>query len=208
MVARVGVLASGSGSNLQALLDADLGDARIEVVLVNVPGARALERARSAGVPAVLVDHTHFPTRADFDAALLQALAPFALDWIVLAGFMRIITPVVLRAYPDRIVNIHPALLPSFPGIHAQAQALAAGVKVAGCTVHLVDEGTDTGPILAQAVVPVLDDDDEVRLSKRILEQEHALYPRAVRALCEGRLRFDATGPKRRAFLEGFGGTT
>lgn len=205
MVAAVGVLASGSGSNLQALIDAELGPARIAVVICNVPGAKALARAEAAGIPSVVIDHRAFKDRGAFDLALVETLRARGVEWVVLAGFMRIVTPVVLDAFTDRVVNIHPALLPSFPGVHAQKQALLAGVKLSGCTVHLVDEGTDTGPILAQSAVPVLPDDDEARLSGRILAEEHRLYPRCVRALAEGRLRIarDASG-KKRAHLEGF----
>lgn len=205
VVAAVGVLASGSGSNLQALIDADLGPARIAVVICNVPGARAIARAEAAGIPAVLIDHRTFADRRAFDLAIVEALRAHGVEWVVLAGFMRIVTSVVLEAFADRVVNIHPALLPSFPGVHAQKQALRAGVKLSGCTVHLVDEGTDTGPILAQSAVPILPDDDEARLSGRILSEEHRLYPRCVRALAEGRLRVarDDAG-KKRAHLEGF----
>lgn len=184
----VGVLASGSGSNLQALLDGDLGPARVVVAIVNRPGARALQRARAAGIDAVLIDHRQFESRRAFDAAVVTALFDRGVRWVVLAGFMRIVSDVVLSAFPNRVINIHPSLLPSFPGINAQTQALRAGVKVAGCTVHLVDSGLDSGPILAQAAVPVLPDDDIERLSQRILQQEHRVLPAVVRAVAEGRL--------------------
>lgn len=183
----LGVLASGNGSNLQALLDAELG-APVRVVVCNKPGARALERARSAGVEGVLLDHTLFADRDAFDRALADALTARGVTWVVLAGFMRIIGPAMLAAYPQRIVNVHPSLLPSFPGLHAQRQALAAGARISGCTVHLVDAGMDTGPILAQAAVPVRADDDEVKLSRRILVREHQLLPAVVRALLRGDL--------------------
>lgn len=197
---RIGVLASGNGSNLQALLDADLGRARVEVVIVNRPGARALERARAAHVEALLIDHQTFDDRRAFDAEVVRVLKERRIEWVVLAGFMRVVTNVMLASFPDRIVNIHPSLLPAFPGIDAQAQALESGVKVAGCTVHLVDEGVDSGPILAQAVVPVLPDDNLERLSQRILQQEHRLLPGVVRALAEGCL---ATGVGMRPYLAG-----
>jgi phosphoribosylglycinamide formyltransferase-1 len=192
---KIGVLASGSGSNLQALLDADLGPARVEVVVVNVAGAKALERARAAGVDAVFIDHRGHGSREAFDQAMVDVLRAHAVEWVVLAGFMRLVTPVFLGAFEDRVLNIHPALLPAFPGVKAQAQALAAGVKLTGCTVHLVDAGMDTGPILAQVAVPVLPGDDEAKLSQRILHQEHRVLPRVVRALAEGRLVKD--GPRR-----------
>ena len=200
----IGVLASGSGSNLQALIDAELSPAKIAVVIANVPGVRALDRARAAKVPAVLIDHKTFSERGAFDRALVATLREHGVEWVVLAGFMRIVTRELLDAFPDRVVNIHPALLPAFPGTHGQKQALDAGVKLSGCTVHLVDEGTDTGPILAQTAVPVLSDDDEARLSARILAEEHRLYPRVVRALAEGRLRIEKTAAgKRRAWIDG-----
>jgi phosphoribosylglycinamide formyltransferase-1 len=190
---KVGVLASGSGSNLQALIDAgtrgELGPGRISVVGVNVPNCGAVARAETAGIPHFVVDHKKFTTRLDFDRALIEALRIHQVDLVVLAGFMRLLTPELLAAYPQRIVNIHPALLPAFPGLHAQSQAFRAGVKLAGCTVHFVDEGTDSGPIIAQAAVPVLDDDDEERLRLRILAEEHHLLPAVVRAIAEGWVR-------------------
>jgi phosphoribosylglycinamide formyltransferase-1 len=187
----LGVLVSGSGTNLQAIVDA-VGagrlDARIAVVVSNVAGAGALERARRAGVEALVLDHRQYPDRRAFDAALAGALRARAVDVVVLAGFMRILTEVMLEAFPMRIVNVHPALLPAFPGVHAQRQALAYGVRVAGCTVHFVDGGTDTGPVIAQAAVPVLDGDDEAALTARILAQEHDLLPRVLQWIAEGRV--------------------
>jgi phosphoribosylglycinamide formyltransferase 1 len=190
---KIGVLASGSGTNLQAILDAEragtLGPARVAVVVVNVPGARALSRAEAAGVPAVLIDHTRFTTRAAFDAALLATLGEHGVELVALAGFMRLLTPSFLSAFPERVLNIHPSLLPAFPGLHAQRQALEYGARVSGCTVHLVDNGLDSGPILMQSTVAVRDDDDEAALTARILAEEHKLYPAAIRALAEGRVR-------------------
>lgn len=199
MSVRVAVLASGSGTNLQALIDAELGPAEITVVLANVPEAGALGRAERAAIPTELVDHRAVKPRAAFDAEIVRRLEAHRVDWVVLAGFMRVLTPVVLDAFPDRVVNIHPALLPAFPGIDGPGQALAAGVRIAGCTVHLVDAGVDSGPVLAQAAVPVYPDDTADRLKARILEQEHRLLPAVVRALAEGRLRRDG----HRAWLEG-----
>lgn len=193
-VVRVGVLASGNGSNLQALLHADLGPARIAVTIVNRPGAKARDRAHQAGVEALVIDHRSFSSRQDFDAAIVQALRRRDVTWVVLAGFMRIVSDVVLTAFPNRVVNIHPSLLPAFPGIDAQKQALKAGVKISGCTVHLVDSGLDSGPILAQTAVPVLPNDSVEDLSKRILRQEHQLLPQVVRALAEGNLRVGENG--------------
>ncbi|MBK9518892.1 MAG: phosphoribosylglycinamide formyltransferase [Anaeromyxobacter sp.] len=196
---RLGVLASGSGTNLQALLDACAGrriDAEVALVLSNVPGAGALARAAAAGVASDCLPSKGVADRAAYDAALVARLAGAGVDLVCLAGYMRLVTPTFLRAFGPsatsrgcpRVVNVHPALLPAFPGLHAQAQALAAGVKLAGCTVHFVDEGTDTGPVIAQAAVPVLDGDDEASLAARILVEEHRLYPAAVGWFAEGRL--------------------
>ena len=192
MSMNVGVLASGAGSNLQALLDAgarrDLEPARIVVVGANVPGCPALERATRAGVPSFSLDHRSFPSRADFDRALAARLKDAGVELVVLAGFMRLLTPEFLQSFPQRVINIHPALLPAFPGVNAQSQAFIHGVKIAGCTVHFVDEGTDSGPIIAQSAVPVLEDDDEHRLQSRILAEEHRLLPAVVQALAQGRI--------------------
>ncbi len=193
----LGVLVSGSGTNLQAILDAIAArelDARVALVVSNVPGAGALERARAAGVETLVVDHKAFADRRAFDAAVVDALRAREVDVVVLAGFMRLVTEVLLDAYPMRIVNVHPALLPAFPGIHAQRQALDYGVRVTGCTVHLVDKGTDTGPIIAQAAVPVLEGDDEEALRLRILAREHELLPRVLQWMAEGRVTVEAGG--------------
>jgi phosphoribosylglycinamide formyltransferase-1 len=197
-VITLGVLASGSGTNLQAILDAIAAgnlDARIAVVVSNVQGAGALDRARAAGVETVVVDHTRHADRRSFDAAVVDVLRARRVEWVVLAGFMRLLTEVLLDAFPMHVINIHPALLPSFPGVHAQRQALAYGVRVTGCTVHLVDRGTDTGPIVAQAAVPVRDDDDEEALRLRILAREHELLPRVLQWIAEGRLIVETGGP-------------
>jgi len=188
----VGVLASGGGTNLQALIAAtargELGPARIAAVGVNVPGCGALLRAEQAGIATFVLDHKTFASREGFDAALVETLHEHRVELVVLAGFMRLLTPGFLAAFPHRVVNIHPALLPAFPGTHAQKQALDYGVKVSGCTVHFVDSGTDTGPIIAQTAVPLLDGDDEASLAARILVEEHRLLPAVVRAIAEGRV--------------------
>ena len=192
----LGVLVSGSGTNLQAILDAIRErtlDARLAVVVSNVPEAKALDRARAANVETVVVDHRGFADRAAFDAAVVEVLRARGVELVVLAGFMRLLTPALLDAFPMRIVNVHPALLPAFPGIHGQRQALEYGVRVAGCTVHFVDRGTDTGPIIAQATVPVLDDDDEATLTARILAKEHELLPRVLQWVADGRVSVEAT---------------
>lgn len=197
---RIAVLASGRGSNLQALIDAEgRGDLGGSVVLVvtNVPGAPALDRARLAGIETALLDHRGRP-REQYDQDLAALLGAHRIDFVCLAGFMRILSPVFIRAFSGRILNIHPSLLPAFPGKNAQRQALEHGVRLSGATVHLVDEGLDSGPILLQEAVTVRDDDTADTLASRILETEHRIYPRAVRLLCEGHLRLDG----RRAILE------
>jgi phosphoribosylglycinamide formyltransferase-1 len=199
-VIALGVLVSGTGTNLQAILDA-IGsgklDARVAVVVSNVPGAGALQRARDAGVKTAVVDHTQYSDRRAFDAAVVEALRAHGVELVVLAGFMRLVTDVLLDAYPMRIVNVHPALLPAFPGLHAQKQAVDYGVRVSGVTVHLVDAGTDSGPIVAQTAVPVLDGDDEESLRVRILKEEHALLPRVLQWFAEGRVTVEPAPGKR-----------
>ncbi len=199
---RIGVLASGGGTNLQALLDACAAgriDGRVAVVVSNVPGAGALDRARRAGAATEVVPSKGVQDREAYDLGLVERLRAHEVDLVCLAGYMRFVTPAFLRAFAPseatrgcpRVMNIHPGLLPSFPGLHAQRQALAYGARLAGCTVHFVDEGTDTGPIIVQAVVPVLPEDDEAALSARILEQEHRIYPQAVRWFAQGRLSLE-----------------
>jgi phosphoribosylglycinamide formyltransferase 1 len=189
----VGVLISGRGSNLQALLDAaaagELGG-RVALVISNVAEAPGLDRARRAGVPTAVHDHRARP-RADHDRAMLADLRAHGVDLVCLAGYMRLLSPVLLDAYPQRVLNVHPSLLPAFPGLDAQRQAWEHGVKVSGATVHIVEAGLDTGPILAQEAVPVLESDTAEALSARILAAEHHLYPRAVRLLLEGRCRIE-----------------
>lgn len=194
---KVGVLASGRGSNLQALLDACADPAfpaEIALVLSNVPGALALERARAAGVPTVTVDHKAFADRASFDAAMDEHLRQAGIDIVCLAGFMRLLSPGFVRAWDGRMLNVHPSLLPSFKGLHTHAQALAAGVKLHGCTVHLVTPDLDAGPIVVQAAVPVLDGDTVETLAARVLEQEHRAYPLALSLLARGRVTVAGNG--------------
>ncbi|AUX48544.1 phosphoribosylglycinamide formyltransferase [Sorangium cellulosum] len=205
----LGVLISGRGSNLQAILDAIAAgrlDARVRLVLSNQPGVEGLARAERAGVPTLVLPHKGFADRHSFDAAAIDALREAGATWVVLAGFMRLLTSTFLDAFPHRVVNIHPSLLPAFPGVDAQQQALSHGVRITGCTVHLVDAGTDTGPILAQAAVPVLDGDDRDALAARILVQEHALLVRALSWIAEGRLEVTppaAPGGRSRASIAG-----
>ncbi|OLB10055.1 MAG: phosphoribosylglycinamide formyltransferase [Candidatus Rokubacteria bacterium 13_2_20CM_2_64_8] len=188
---RVGVLASGRGSNLQALLDAGSRadyPARVVVVVSDREDARALARARAAGVSSLFVNPKDHGDRAAYDAVLTKTLEHHEVGLVCLAGFMRILSPVFVRAWQGRLMNIHPSLLPAFPGLHAQRQALDHGVRIAGATVHFVDEGVDTGPIVLQAAVPVEATDTEETLAARILIEEHRIYPEAVRLFAEGRL--------------------
>jgi len=179
---------TGPGTHLQALIEAARAPdypAAISLVLSNNPAAYALERARQAQIPAVVVDHARFPLREHLEQALLDTLRQHDVQLLCLAGFMRILSPGFLSSFGGPVLNIHPALLPSFPGLHAPRQALEHGVKISGCTVHLVDAGTDTGPIIIQAAVPVLPGDDEASLAGRILREEHHIYPLAVRWVAE-----------------------
>jgi phosphoribosylglycinamide formyltransferase 1 len=209
-VIRLGVLASGGGTNLQALLDTCAArriDAEVAVVLSNVPAAGALERARRAGVATEILPSKGAGDREAYDLSVVEALRRHGVDLVCLAGYMRLVTPAFLRAFGPtaatrgcpRVMNVHPGLLPAFPGLHAARQALAYGARVAGCTVHFVDEGTDTGPIIAQAVVSVLPGDDEAALAARILAMEHRLYPQAVHWFAQGRLSLQG----RRVELDG-----
>ncbi len=191
---RLGVLISGNGTNLQAILDlVATGELQAEVVCVisNKADAFGLERARKQGIAALYMDHRSFSGRSEYDAAVVENLQAHNVDLVILAGFMRIVTPVLLGAFPNRVMNIHPALLPAFPGLDAQKQALEYGVKLSGCTVHFVDAGTDTGPIILQAVVPVLENDTEATLSQRIHLEEHKLYPAAIQLFAQGRLQVE-----------------
>jgi phosphoribosylglycinamide formyltransferase-1 len=190
-VVAAGVLLSGAGTNLQAILDrvaAGRLACRIAVVISNRPGAAGLARAAAAGVPTRVIDHRGFERREDHDAALVSALREAAVDLVVLAGFDRLVTRVLLQAFPQRVMNIHPALLPAFKGLHAQRQALDYGVRIAGATVHFVDEETDHGPIIVQGAVPVAPDDTEAAIQERILAVEHEIYPLAIQLFAEKRL--------------------
>lgn len=193
---RVGVLASGDGSNFQALVDGlhrPGTSAQVAVLVCNVSKARVLERATAANVAAVVMEHGRWPTREAYDAAVADELLRHRVDLVCLAGYMRLLTPRFLERFPGRVVNVHPALLPSFPGLHAVRQALDAGVRITGCTVHFVDGGTDTGPIIAQGAVPIFPNDDETSLGNRIRQQEHRLFPAVVQGIAEGRVRLQGT---------------
>jgi len=196
----LGILVSGSGSNLQAIIDnieAGRLDAEIAIVISNVADAYALERCRRHGLPCTVIDHRRFSTREDFDRQLITELNLRGVELVIMAGFMRILSPQFLAAFPMRIMNIHPALLPSFPGLHVQKKAVEYGVRFSGCTVHFADGGVDTGPIIIQAVVPVHDTDDENTLAARILREEHRIYSQAIQWYAEGRLEIRG----RRVFL-------
>jgi phosphoribosylglycinamide formyltransferase-1 len=185
----LGVLISGRGSNLQAIIDAITAgtlDARIGLVISNRAEAAGLERARGAGIETLCLGHRDYPDREAYDRVLVAALKARGVGLVCLAGFMRLLSPVFIAAFPNAILNIHPSLLPAFPGLDAQRQAWAHGVKVSGATVHLVDRDLDAGPIVAQRAVPVLDDDTADALAARILEQEHLLYPEAIRLVLSG----------------------
>ena len=190
----LGVLCSGRGTNLQSILAAvESGDisAPVGVVLTDKPDAKALERAEKAGIPHFCVDRKQYTDKQTFEEALVEKLREHGVTLVILAGFMRILSPYFVHAFPGRILNIHPSLLPSFGGAHAHRDVLAYGVKVSGCTIHFVDEGMDSGPIILQTAVPVLDSDDEDTLAARVLEQEHKLYPKAISLFLNGKLKIE-----------------
>lgn len=188
---KLAVLASGRGSNFDAIgqaIDKKDLDAEIAVLISDQPNAQALQKATARGIEILHINPRDFSGRGDYEAALVDELKARNIDLVVLAGYMRLVGKVFLSAYQNRILNIHPALLPSFPGLHAQKQALDYGVKISGCTVHIVDQGMDTGPIIMQKAVPVYDTDDEEVLSKRILQEEHQVYWRVLQLIAEGRV--------------------
>lgn len=190
----LGVLCSGRGTNLEAIIAAIRSGqipATIGVVLTDKPGVKALERAGKAGIPHTVIDRKALAGREAFEEELLAALKKYRVSFVILAGFMRILSPRFVREYPGRILNTHPALLPAFPGAHAHRDVLAYGVKVSGCTIHFVDEGTDSGPIILQAAVPVKEDDTEETLAARVLVEEHRIYPRAIELCVKGKLRIE-----------------
>jgi phosphoribosylglycinamide formyltransferase-1 len=191
---RIAVLASGRGSNLQSIIEESQAgrlDAEIALVASNKADAGALKRAAEAGIATCFIDHRQFKNREDFDREMVAALREAKVDLVILAGFMRLLSNVFIEAFPHRIMNIHPSLLPAFPGLDVQKKALEYGARFSGCTVHFVDGGLDTGPIIIQAVVPVHEEDSDESLSARILEQEHRIYPRAIQLFAEGRLQVE-----------------
>jgi phosphoribosylglycinamide formyltransferase-1 len=187
---KLGIMASGSGSNFEAVAEAIASqqlNAEIQVLIYNNPGIKAVARAERWGVPAVLLNHRDYKRREDLDTAIVEVFRQYKVEWVVMAGWMRLVTPVLINAFPDRIINIHPSLLPSFKGVKAVEQAIEAGVKIAGCTVHLVRLEVDSGPILLQAAVPVLPDDKPETLHARIQVQEHRILPQAIALVQRGR---------------------
>jgi phosphoribosylglycinamide formyltransferase 1 len=191
-VIRIGVLVSGSGSNLQSIMDScerSNIDGQVSIVISNLPGVFALTRAQKKGIPTKVISHTEYPDRESFDQEVIKILKACQVDLVALAGFMRVLTPTFLREFPGRVMNIHPALLPSFPGLGVRQKAIDYGVRFSGCTVHFVDEGVDTGPIIIQGVVPVYPDDTEEILKDRILKLEHKIYPKAIHLFAQDRLR-------------------
>lgn len=198
----IGVLVSGSGSNLQSIIDnMESGKLAvvIKVVISNSPEAYARERCRRHNIPFVVIDHREFPLRDAFDQQMINVLRSRDVELVIMAGFMRILTTLFLSSFPMRIMNIHPALLPAFPGLHVQRKAVEYGVRFSGCTVHFADDGVDTGPIIIQSVVPVYEDDDENSLAQRILKEEHKIYPQAIQWYVEGRLEVKG----RKVYLRG-----
>jgi len=192
LTCRLGVLVSGSGTNLQAIIDSiEAGDidATIACVISNKQGVFALERAAKHGIAVVVHENSGFTSRQEYDSATVEILRKHGVNLVILAGFMRILTENMINAYPNAIINIHPALLPSFPGLHAQQQAIDYGVRYSGCTVHFVDCGTDTGPIILQSVVPVDTDDTEETLSAKIQREEHRIYPAAIKLFVDGKIK-------------------
>ncbi|HOO90965.1 MAG TPA: phosphoribosylglycinamide formyltransferase [Syntrophales bacterium] len=189
---RIGVLVSGSGSNLQSIMDAcERGDidGEVAIVISNIDGVFALTRAEKKSIPTRVIRHTQYSDRKSFDEQIKKTLDEYRVDLVALAGFMRVLTPEFLESFPGRVINIHPALLPSFPGLGVRQKAIDHGVRFSGCTVHFVDAGVDTGPIIIQAVVPVYPDDTEEELKERILKLEHRIYPKAIQLFSQGALK-------------------
>ena len=186
---RLAVFVSGSGSNLQAIIDAKIPTVEIALVFSNNPNAYAIERAKKYGISSLVIDHRGYSSREDYEKEILRSIGPYNIDLIALAGFMRILSPYFVSRFKNRIMNLHPALLPAFAGVNSVKQALEYGVKYTGCTVHFVDEGVDAGPIISQSVVPIFENDTEDSLLERIHEEEHRIYPEAIRLFSEGKLK-------------------
>lgn len=187
----VAIFVSGNGSNMQAIIDSNIEAANIAVVVCNKPNAYAIERAQNHNIQVEIIDHKQFDGRESFEKEIITRIEPYNVDLVVLAGFMRVLTSYFVNHFKNRIINLHPALLPSFPGMHSAKQALDYGVKVTGCTVHFVDDGVDTGPIILQSVVEIENDDTEETLLEKIHNEEHRIFPEAVRLFCEDRLKIE-----------------
>ncbi len=188
---KIGVLVSGGGSNLQSIIEnieKGLLDAVITIVISNNPKAYALERAKRHQIPSVVMDRRNYGSKDEFDDAMVKILKSCSVELVVMAGFMKVLSPVFLNSFPMKIMNIHPAILPAFPGMHAQKRAAEYGVRFSGCTVHFADDGIDTGPVIIQAVVPAYDDDTEDTLAARVLQEEHRIYSQAIQFYAEGRI--------------------
>ena len=199
-VFKLAVLVSGRGSNLQAIIDSierEELNAHISIVISSTKNAMALKRAEKHGIKTIFIDPTAYLNSKEYDKALIEKLKKFSIDLICLAGYMRILGEEVIQTFKEKIINIHPSLLPAFPGLNAQKQAIVHGVKFSGCTVHFVDSGVDSGPIILQTAVPVYDNDDEKSLSKRILEQEHYLYPKAINMIKENQIKINSNATRK-----------
>ena len=199
-VFKLAVLVSGRGSNLQAIIDSierEELNAHISIVISSTRDAMALKRAEKHGIKTIFIDPTAYLNSKEYDKALIEKLKKFSIDLICLAGYMRILGEEVIQTFKEKIINIHPSLLPAFPGLNAQKQAIVHGVKFSGCTVHFVDSGIDSGPIILQTAVPVYDNDDEKSLSKRILEQEHYLYPKAINMIKENQIKINSNATRK-----------
>ena len=199
-VFKLAVLVSGRGSNLQAIIDSierEELNAHISIVISSTRDATALKRAEKHGIKTIFIDPTAYLNSKEYDKALIEKLKKFSIDLICLAGYMRILGEEVIQTFKEKIINIHPSLLPAFPGLNAQKQAIVHGVKFSGCTVHFVDSGVDSGPIILQTAVPVYDNDDEKSLSKRILEQEHYLYPKAINMIKENQIKINSNATRK-----------
>ena len=194
----IAIFVSGNGTNLQAIIDANIKSAKIAVVVCNKPEAYAVKRAEKNKIPVEIVNHKDFNDRKAFEEEIIRRIKKYRIDFVVLAGFMRILSPYFVGYFKNKIINIHPALLPSFPGVNSAKQALDYGVKIVGCTVHFIDEGVDTGPIILQASVTVADDDTEETLLEKIHKEEHRIFPEAVKLFCEERLKIEG----RKVFID------
>ena len=196
---RIGVFSSGNGSNFEAIVKADIPNVEVSFLLCNIEDAYVLERAKNFSIDSILLPHKNFESRKDFEKEIISRIQDYDVDLIILAGFKRILSPFFINYFEKKIINLHPSLLPSFPGLRAPQQALEYGVKFTGCTVHFVDDGVDTGPIILQGLVEILDSDDEESLMKKIHEKEHEILPVAIELISEGKVK---TTEGRRVFID------